>query len=372
MPKKIDVKKVMQDHSEAKVKLLGKYLDRYFNVISNDGFTKKIYVFDLFCGEGVYENGGQGSPLVILDNVNKLHNINTGKIQNIPPIDIVLNDIQKAKTDKVENAVKTKSLHNPSHGILKYTNRDYKDIIPKLIPFANKLKAEKAFIFIDPYGYKEIRASEIKSLLQSKKTEVLLFLPTQFMYRFDEKGTPESLIELLDDLVNYENWKPNDSVFQFIEQFKEAFKQNLGSDFFVDTFTIQKDKNTVFCLFFFSSHIRGFEKMLEAKWEIDTESGKGWKYEKSGNLFSAFKTNPLEEKMLKFLAEKPRNNKEIYNFTLHSGFLPKHTNEILSAKQTDNKIFVSYKDGSKGRKNAFYVNYDHYKEKEYKVLINLI
>lgn len=36
MPRKIDAQKVMLDHSEAKVQLLGKYLDRYLNIISND------------------------------------------------------------------------------------------------------------------------------------------------------------------------------------------------------------------------------------------------------------------------------------------------------------------------------------------------
>jgi three-Cys-motif partner protein len=372
MAKKIDSQKVMLDHSEAKVKLLGKYLDRYLNIISNDGYTKKIDVFDLFCGEGLYDNGGQGSPLVILENLRQLHEDNKGKIKTIPPINIYLNDLKKSKTDKVERIVNERKLHDVKYGTLKYSNKDYKQIIPKLAAYTTKLKNEKAFIFIDPYGYKEIRASEIKSLLKAKKTEVLLFLPTQFMYRFDEKGTPESLIELLDDLVHYENWKPNDSVFQFIEQFKDAFKLNLGSDFFVDTFTIQKDRNTVFCLFFFSSHIRGFEKMLEAKWEIDSEAGKGWKFERSGNLFTSFKTNPLQDKLLNLLANNSYNNKEIYSFTLHSGFLPKHMNDILSDLQEKNKISVILNNGEKARKNSFYINYESYRLDNYKVIIKLI
>jgi three-Cys-motif partner protein len=372
MTKKIDSQKVMLEHSEAKVRLLSKYLDRYLNVISNDGFTKKIYVFDLFCGEGLYENGGKGSPLIILDNLSNLHKINSGNIKQIPPIDIFFNDLKEEKTAKVKSVVERENLHNEKHGKLRYTNKNYQEIIPKLIDFTKRIKDEKAFVFIDPYGYKEIRASEIKALLNTKKTEVLLFLPTQFMYRFDEKGTPESLIELLDDLVNYENWKPTDSVIQFISQFKDAFKQNLGADFFVDTFTIQKDAKTVFCLFFFSSHIRGFEKMLEAKWEIDSEEGKGWKYEKTGNLFAEFKMNPLEDSLLNFLANSSRNNKEIYNFTLHSGFLPKHANEVLSSLQEKNKITVTLTDGEKARKNAFYINYEHYKEANPKINIKLI
>ena len=117
--------------------------------------------------------------------------------------------------------------------------------------YIQNLKDEKAFVFIDPYGYKDIRASEIKKLLQSKKSEVLLFLPTQFMYRFNEKGTPEALIQIIEELVEIDKWQINNSVYEFIDQFKDALKQFMGSDFFVDTFTIEKDASTVFCLFFF-------------------------------------------------------------------------------------------------------------------------
>lgn len=83
------------------------------------------------------------------------------------------------------------------------------------------------------------------------------------MYRFNEKGRPEALIEILEELVDLDNWTKNTSVYSFINQFKEGLKQFLGTEFFVDTFTIAKDASTVYCLFFFSSHIRGFEKMLE-------------------------------------------------------------------------------------------------------------
>lgn len=62
----MDAKKNLLKHSEAKVRLLGEYLKRYLNIISNDGYTEQIEIHDLFCGEGLYENGGEGSPLVIM------------------------------------------------------------------------------------------------------------------------------------------------------------------------------------------------------------------------------------------------------------------------------------------------------------------
>lgn len=61
---KKDAKSNLLNHSEAKVRLLGEYLKRYLNIICNDGFTKKIKIYDLFCGLGCCQNHGEGSPLV--------------------------------------------------------------------------------------------------------------------------------------------------------------------------------------------------------------------------------------------------------------------------------------------------------------------
>jgi len=161
------------------------------------------------------------------------------------------NDIHKEKVAKVKLSAEKKSLVDESKGSVEFTSNDYQEEVSRLIDLFSKMKREKAFVFIDPYGYKNIRASDIKNLLKSKIAEVLLFLPTQFMYRFDQKGTPESLIDFLDELVEYKNWKENDSVWNFIDQLKSGFRNYLGEEYFVDTFTIQKDANTVFCLFFF-------------------------------------------------------------------------------------------------------------------------
>lgn len=372
MTKKRKSKVTMLDHSKAKVLLLQKYLEKYLNIIANDGFTKKINVFDLFCGEGIYENDGEGSPIAILRTLKDLHFINKAKNKEIVKVDLYFNDKDEFKIQKLQSIISEKKLHYKDFGKITYRAKDYKEIIDSLSVYIQNLKNEKAFVFIDPYGYKEIRASEIKKLLQSRKSEVLLFLPTQFMYRFDEKGTPEALIQIIEELVDINNWKTSNSVFQFINQFKEGLKNYLGNDFFVDTFSIEKDATTVFCLFFFSSHIRGFEKMLETKWQIDDDEGKGWSYEKTGNLFSDFKTNPLEEKIISFISSSNKiYNGTLYEFTLHNGFLPTHAVEILNSMQTDGKLEVLSDKSEKVRKGAFYINYDNYKNSPEKVYFKL-
>jgi len=366
-----DVKKNLLNHSEAKVRLLGEYINSYLNIICNDGYTKEIDIYDLFCGEGVYENEGEGSPLVIMRAVKDVHFINVAKSSSTPKINCFFNDIDSEKVAKVKTAISEKSLYYERFGKLYFTSIDYKEYLTQLNQATKNLKYRKAFIFIDPYEYKHIKISHIKKLMANNKSEVLLWLPTQFMYRFETNGTPLALKDFIEEIVPYKDWKSSDSVWNFINEMKNGFQSALGKKYFVDNFTIQKDKNTVFCLFFFTSHIKGFEKMLEAKWKIDTEQGKGWNY--TGNqptLFYNHKTNPLEEVLIISLKDSPKTNGEIYEFTLRNGFLPKHTNEIFYNWQKSGNLDVKLQNGEKVRKRSFYISYNYFKNNFSKVIFN--
>jgi hypothetical protein len=59
----------------------------------------------------------------------------------------------------------------------------------------------------------------------------------------------------------------------------------------------------------------------------------------------------------------------VYYFTLHNGFLPTHTTQILGRFQNDNVIFVKKSDGTNARKSSFYINYRDYKNSPNKVII---
>lgn len=364
-----DVKTNLLSHSEAKVKLLGDYLYKYLSIIANDKYTNYIRLFDLFCGQGKYENEGDGSPLVILRKLNEFYQSENNKM---PTIDCYFNDFSIDKIEILKSAISNDNCYENSLGKTRFFSDDYLEIIETLPSQLPKLKGEKSFLFIDPYGYREIKASHIKSLMQHKNAEILLWLPTQHMYRFSENGTPESLHAFIEELTLYNEWKPTDNVWKFINQIKNGFRDHLGDEFYVDTFTIQKDPQTVFCLFFFTSHIKGYEKMLETKWNIDTEYGKGWEY--SGNtpgLFFEHKTNKLEEKLKDFLRTEAKTNGQVYEFTLKEEYLPKHTNEIFKDWQNNGMISVITKDGIDARKKSFYVNYENYFNQPDRVKIKL-
>ncbi|MBK9289059.1 MAG: hypothetical protein IPN38_15595 [Flavobacteriales bacterium] len=99
------------------------------------------------------------------------------------------------------------------------------------------------------------------------------------MYRFGERATPDSLDRLLAELVPDDQRRFNDE-FDFIEKLRSGFERKFWSETFVEPFTIQKDAGTVYALFFFTRNELGMEKMLEVKWKIDGEAGRGWTYVK--------------------------------------------------------------------------------------------
>ncbi len=372
MKKPKDSQKNMFPHSEAKVQLLQKYLEKYFLILSHSLSIKKIYLYDLFCGPGLHENDGIGIPLVILDEIGKILSSNNDKETTF---ECLFNDLDTEKIESLKTHI-SYNKHYQNSSNIKFFNEDYNQIIKQVIATANKLKFdEKAFIFIDPYQYKNISFNDIKSLLKTGKAEILLFLPTQFMFRFASNGTPESLINFIEELVPYKEWPQSKTGFNFIENLKLHFKNAIGDRYFVDTFIIKRDAGQYFCLFFFTSNIYGFEKMLETKWEIDKSEGSGWDYEPSGNLFcgtvKSARTLQFENELAKYLMNTPKSNKEVYEFVLHGSHLPKHANDVLRDWQENGSLSVLDSSGNPARKKSFYLAYEHWQKNPAKVTMEL-
>ena len=367
---KKDSQKTMFEHSEVKVKLLQTYLKRYFNILNNSKFIGDIYYFDLFSAEVIYENGGKGSPIIVLESIKNAYYTSKHKNGNSGKFHSLFNDIDNEKILTLQKNVKKLNLHYPEFGQINFSTKDYQNLVPEVSKKINELnKKEKAFVFIDPYGYKEVRISDIKSLLKKGNSEVLLFLPTHFMFRFIEGGTPESLYEFIEEIVPKDEWPKSETGLEFIENLKYGFKKYLGDSIFVDTFVISREKNQFFCLFFFSSHIYGFDRMLDAKWELDEEQGRGWLFNAGiDDLFSIIEKEPntkkFEDELRTFLNSGAKNNKEVYEFTLRNGHLPTHAMQILKKWQDNKELVSKTPTGKDGRKSAFYISYREYKSSE--------
>lgn len=337
MAQKKNAKIVMLPHSQAKVDLYIHYLSVYLNVIERVDFMKKIYVFDLFSGEGIYEDGNKGSSIQSIEAIKRHYYLNGEKTKDI---ELILNDsgiskieINKRKIDRIKELSQTCFI--PQNVKVRYFSVDYNFIIHGVIRFLKNIRNDsRALVFIDPWGYKEIHPEEIKLLMQNGKTEVLLFLPVYFMYRFANKAITqgfeggESLELFLKELFS-DNIPNTKNVYEFITDIKIRFQEYLQLKY-VDTFSIERDRTSVFCLFFFTNNKIGYQKMIHTKWDIDKEHGKGFELNNTGHLFPEHEATGFDQKLEKYILEgEGRTNNEIKEYCYDNGFLPKHANLIL-------------------------------------------
>ena len=158
---------ILDEHSEAKVSLYYKYLSIYLNVLARSPI-QKIYLVDFFCGEGLYENEGKGSPIVALECIRNHYESNN---KTCPDIKIIFNDSGYSEIEsgvlKIDRVKKiAKGIFSPPNVEIAYSKTDYQQLVKQVITRANQLlPSERALFFIDPWGYKEIKPDEIKSLL---------------------------------------------------------------------------------------------------------------------------------------------------------------------------------------------------------------
>lgn len=358
------------EHSEIKVKLLKLYLEKYINILALAKGINEVQVFDLFCGEGIYENKKEGSPVIILRLIKDIYFKNRN-ISNVK-FNCNFNDYDVNKINKLTKYVSDNKLHYAEIGELNYINEDYQNL-KKEVANQKRKKGQKAFVFIDPYGYKDISIVDIEKLLSDNQTEVLLFLPTQFMYRFEKKSTPEVLYQFLIEVLTEDDLRKSSSGVDFIHRLRDGFGNKLKGKHFVDSFIITRDKNEFFALFFFTSHLYGFEKFLEAKWDIDEEEGRGWSPKQDhDDLFSICdnKVNSdLFEENLKVFLETERTNIEVHKFTIENRHLTKHANLILKKWQNSNRIIVKVSENEIIRKGAFYIGWNEVKSRKIKCII---
>lgn len=368
MPSNTNAKTNQLNHSKAKVDLYTEYLAIYLNILGRASNIRKVHIFDLMCGEGIYADGSKGSAITAL---HKIRDFVYANPMLKVSIEIWLNDSKMSLIEK--DRKKIERVHEESDKIslppnvkVEFFDKDFSDILPEVVEIVQSLKQARAFVFIDPHGYKNVKPQHIKSLLKGGKSEVLLFLPATFLYRFADKSfdpsflAGEPLYQFISELFP-EKIPFFLSAEDFIKDVKSQFREFLSDQqIFVDTFTIQRDATNLYCLYFFTSSVKGFQKMLQVKWKLDSQRGKGFRIEKTGDLFPDIEVNQYPQRLLDYLKSKEyRTNKELFLFGLHNGYLPTHTNDALDLlKQQGHRFDISSLDNIPLKRKAFYLDND--------------
>lgn len=330
---------ILEAHSRAKVDLFKEYLAIYLNIMQRGSFIGNLYFFDLCAGEGKYADGGKGSPVMIMETIREHYFSNRKQCK---PIDVLFNDpgqsqIEPARTkiDRVKEA--TGQIFRPPSVRVQYTKLGYTEILEEVKNRVAGLTAhQKAIVFIDPWGYKDVRPHDISQLMANGNTEVLLFLPTADMHRFADKSLSDEdfpggrpLRSFLQALYGT-SLPDSTSSLAFADSLLKRFRL-LPDIKFADKFTLERDKGRYFCLYFFTSHPLGLQKMVEAKWAMDEKNGRGWAVpDMQGSLFEGYQHSDYPDLVKAEIFQRGGlTNGELKLFGLELGYLPKHTKELL-------------------------------------------
>lgn len=377
--KKQTAKDIMLAHSKAKVDFYQAYLTRYLSIMSVTKYIESINIFDVFCGRGEYADGGLGSPIRAVQTIQQIKQERPSSLK----ISLYLNDAEKEYVERVKAYVQEHFADINSYCTIHYLNMPANDLLNQLCNLLIQTqKDERNFIFIDPYGYKDIHRDLFQRLMKNGRTEILLFLPISFMHRFRNYAFNKSankgalpLKTFISEFFPENHPVRNDEemdVIEYIDMLTEAF--SINKTYYTTNYFIERDVHNYFALFFICKNLLGFEKAVETKWYFDEEAGKGFHqpqktsqlflwddYEKNEQIQK--RKNMLIEKLKAYLSERKRSNAEIYEYTLRLGYKPSHANEVLRELQNNKEIKVTMCGTCvDARKGSFYINYKDAKD----------
>lgn len=374
--KRSSAKDEMKPHSEAKVNFYQKYLETHLLILSCVRFVKEIHIYDLFCGRGVYKDGKTGSAIRAFETIRYVREQRPSDKRIV----LHLNDKNKKFIEAVREYIES---HYPNEHPCEviYSSEDAMRILQQIasMPWFGKRNVHNVF-FIDPYGYKEIKKDFLRQLLSPMTSEILLFLPISFMQRFtghaiSSKVTPGAM-PLRNFITSFfpvgHPMRTGDEidVQQYIEYLTEAF--SFGGEYYTTSYPIERSSQNQFALFFLSTNLMGFEKVLEMKWKMVDACGFGFHLPEVqiGMFDEQFRQEHVDElveqfrvKMIAFMRVAARKNGEIYKFAVRNGFLPKHANDVLRQLQSEGRldtIDINTGEVIKER-NKFKVKYDSVK-----------
>lgn len=174
-----------------KDQLLACYLVPYFSKIL--GTHKPVFYVDGFAGKGMFDDGNQGSPVIVLEIISQCL-LNT-RFQS-PTIKSCFIEFNYAE-DLKDNIAKYKDTQ--------IINGKYETSIEELLL---EKQSQNVFLYIDPYGVKALQFSVFKKLLSQKlhTIEVLVNLNTfGFIREACSAMNVKFDIAELEEIVEFEN-----------------------------------------------------------------------------------------------------------------------------------------------------------------------
>lgn len=266
-------------HTAAKHRILRRYLEAWLPImgkqVSQRGQgTPALLLIDGFAGPGRYDESQQGSPLIMLDAY--LDHAHRETIAH--SIDFVFIEKNKSFVSHLTDEVRAKQVDGSSASV-EIRHGLFADELPKVLADAENRhgRTPATFAFIDPFGLKDNTLELTSGIAVQRGGEVLAYLPTGFMARFKEA---DEFAPALDHLYGGRKaWADAKQIEDHEERrlwLRNRFASVLGGQVGGRclSFDIQPQGSpNIYSLIFSSQSRKGIQRMKDAMWKVDPESG---------------------------------------------------------------------------------------------------
>lgn len=328
-----DVRWDIEPHTLAKHEILKKYLNAWIPILTKN--NKRVIFIDGFAGPGEYKGGELGSPVLVLNTALK-SNID----KNTEVIFIFIED-KKKRCCFLEN--KLKDIKLPDNIKYECVYGHFSEEITKILDDLDQKEKKIAptFVFIDPFGIKDVPFDVIKRIMKNDKCEILITFMCRDVNRFKSLTQNE---DINNKLFGTEEWKNTKDI-------PELYKRQLEkiAKYVISFKMINKHNQNNYILFFGTNHIRGLEKMKDSMWKVDPKGDfqfSSFDYDPKQTVLIQQKPNfsILKNMIIKEYAGKLVSIEELELFVSTKTFFKKShfKTSILKPLEKDGKINVEY------------------------------
>ena len=218
--------------TQLKLALFRGYIREWLPVFLTRNF-QKVNLYDLFAGPGYDAEGNPGSPIIIVEEMNRFFQTYPNLKDNAN-VRMVFNDYKQFKIAKLKQAVEQIAC-SQSCCTIEYTQQPFQEALQQHLPeIAGKNSAN--LIIMDQSGVKEVTPSVIRQLAECGATDILFFISSSFIKRFIEPPEVGGKFDM--DLEEVKSHDYN-TIHRFV---CEYFSEKLGDrEYFLTPFRSRKE-----------------------------------------------------------------------------------------------------------------------------------
>lgn len=222
-----------KEKSRIKTYIVSEFFKTYYAILSKAGKTKNGFIYiDLFSGPGAYDDGTKSTPVLLLDCMELLgDNI-------LSEIEMIFNDENKSFFQSLTDSIVAHPVYEKMKNKPQITNLTAKDV-----DIQNYLNQGKPiFSFVDPWGYKDVSANQIKDFVSAIGSDCILFFNVNRILQDLSKPKREAHMMKIfgDEYDNVVDIAKNGLLSQ--QEKSKAFLKSFAKNLYINEFKELKEK----------------------------------------------------------------------------------------------------------------------------------